>query len=103
MTHTREEVLATAQAIFGKDNLDAVMTALDEFGMERHEREVDRVKLAILEISEGDMGKLRYWVKIAKADYRDALAARQLGPLSPEDGARWQAMAQNLSDRWGKK
>jgi len=103
MTHAREGVLALAEALFGKSNLKAVMAALDEFGVERHELEVDRVRLAILRISEGDMEKMRYWVKIAKADYRDVLAAEQLGPLSPEGGAKLQVSARNLIDKWGKK
>ena len=33
MTHAREEVLALAEALFGKSNLKAVMAALDEFGV----------------------------------------------------------------------
>jgi hypothetical protein len=103
MTHTREGVLALAEAIFGESNLKAIMNALDEFGIESHELEANRVKLAILRISKGDTEKLLYWVKIAKVDYRDVLAAQQLGPLAPEEGAKWQTMAQNLVDRWGKK
>ena len=103
MTHTREEVLASAKAMFGESKLAEVLAALDEYGTESYEREVNRVKLAILQLSEGKTEKLLYWVKIAKVDYRDPLAAQELGPLSPEEGAKLQATAKNLIDRWGKK
>jgi len=103
MTQAREGVLALAASMFGEGNLEAIMSALDEFGIESHEPEVDRVKLAILQLSEGDPEKLRHWVKAAKLDYRDVLAARELGPLAPEEGAKWQSKAQDLLDKWGKK
>lgn len=103
MTHTPEEVLALAQAMFGESCLKEVLAVLDVYGTESYEREINRVKLAILQLSEGKTEKLRYWVKTAKVDYRDALAAQQLGPLSPEEGAKWQAIATDLLERWGKK
>jgi hypothetical protein len=103
MTHTREEVLASAKAMFGESKLAEVLAALDEYGTESYEREVNRVKLAILQLSDGKTEKLLYWVKIAKVDYRDPLAAQELGPLSPEEGAKLQATAKNVIDRWGKK
>jgi len=103
MKQAREEVLALAQAMFGESLLQSVVAALDRYGAESHEREADRVKLAILRISAGDMDKLTYWVKIAKVDYRDVLAAEETGPLSPEDGAKWQAKAKSVVGRWGKK
>jgi len=99
MTKTREELLAT----FGESHLEAVTAALDEYGAASHEREVDRVKLAILRISEGDIEKLKYWVKVAKTDYRDVLAAAETGPLSPKEGAKLQAKARDVVDKWGKK
>jgi hypothetical protein len=103
MTHTRADVLEAANAMFGEDNLTAVLVALDEYGTESYELEVNRVKVAILKLSGGKMDTLLYWVKIAKVDYRDPLAAQALGPLSPDEGAKLQAVAKNLIDRCGKK
>lgn len=103
MTHTRDEVLASAKAMFGESELANVLAALDEYGVESHEREVNRVKLAILQLSEGQKEKLLYWTQVAKVDYRDPLAAQELGPISAQEGARLQGMAKNLIDRWGKK
>ena len=103
MAHTREEVRASAKAMFGESKLAEVLAALDEYGTESYEREVNCVKLAILQLSEDKTEKLLYWAKTAKADYRDPLAAQELGPLSPEEGARLQARAKTLIDRWGEK
>ena len=103
MTPTREDVLAAARGWFGEAELNQVLPLLDQYGSESHEPEVNRVKLAILALSEGKMDKLQYFVKLAKVDYRDVLAARQPGPMSPEEGAKWQAMARTLIDQWGKK
>ena len=83
--------------------LEEVLATLDEYGTESYEREVDRVKLAILQLSEGKTEQLQYWVQTAKVDYRDPLAALQLGPHSSEQGATWRAIAKSLIDSWGKK
>jgi hypothetical protein len=40
---------------------------------------------------------------LAKVAFRDVLAARQLRPMSPEEGAKWQAIARTLMDQWSKK
>ena len=103
MTPTRDDVLASAKAIFGDTALAEILAALDQYGTQSHEREADRVKLAILQLSEGKKEKLLYWVKIAKTDYRDVLAAQELGPVSPQEGAKLQNTAKDLINRWGKK
>ena len=103
MSLARDEVIASARALFGESKLAEVLAALDDYGTERHEVEVNRVKLAILRLSDGKTDKLLYWIKTAKADYRDALAAQELGPLSPEEGAKLQAKAKDLLDRFSRK
>jgi hypothetical protein len=103
LKHTREDVIESARALFGESRLAEVLAALDDYGTESHELEVNRVKLAILHLSEGKTDKLLYWIKTAKVDYRDPLAAQELGQLSREEGAKLQAKAKNLIDRWGKK
>jgi hypothetical protein len=103
MTHTREDVLALTIALYGKADLNEILSALDEYGTGSHEPEVSRVHLAILQLSESSKEKLVYFVKIAKIDYRDVLAWQKLKPLSPEEGAKWKTLAKSLIDRWGKK
>ena len=93
---------------FGESKLEEFLPVLDEYGTEAHAREVNRVKLAILQLSEGNREKLLYWTKTAKVDYRDPLAAQEPGSRSPEDGAKLQGEARrgeakNLVYSWGKQ
>jgi len=103
MTHSREDVLAAARAAFSDSELSEILAALDLYGAQPHEREIERVQLAILQISQGSKEKLLQFVKAAKADYRDVLAWQQLGPLSPKEGAKWQAAARTLIKNRGGK
>jgi len=103
MIHTRDEILASAKAMFGESRLKEVLAVLDEYGIEKHEAEVNRVKLALIQLSKGRMETLQYYVKTAKMDYRDVLASQQLGPLSPEVAEKLQAMAQSMIRNLGKQ
>jgi hypothetical protein len=73
MAHSRAQVLAAVRAGFGSADATAILAILDQYGGVPHERERDRVHLAILNLSEGDEAKLQYFVAIAKQDYRDVL------------------------------
>lgn len=103
MTPTRDDVLALARSLFDEPAMADVLKILAAYGTEHHEREVQRVQMAILELSRGDRGKLPDLVRAAKSDYRDVLAWQQQGPLSPAVGSAWQAAARALIDRWGRK
>jgi uncharacterized protein (TIGR00369 family) len=70
---TRDEVLAAIRAAFAADRRPHVESLLDAYGTEPHERERERVQLAILKISAGDEQKVREHVATAKTDYRDVL------------------------------
>ncbi|HYS95996.1 MAG TPA: hypothetical protein VEL08_05670 [Chthoniobacterales bacterium] len=73
MARSRDEVVAAIQATFLKSSWARVLELLDTYGVESHERERERVQLAILKLSEGNEEKLREFVAIAKRDYRDVL------------------------------
>src|SRR2546423_117972 len=73
MPHSREEVIATVQRAFPESAYTRVLELLDGYGVESYERERERVQLAILKLSEGNEGKLREFVAVAKRDYRDVL------------------------------
>jgi len=73
MPHSRAQVVAEVSVTFPQANARAMLELLDQYGVEPHERERDRVQLAILNLSEGDESKLRYFIDIAKRDYRDVL------------------------------
>jgi len=74
MTHpTRGTVLAAAAAAYSGAALQEAMAALDEYGVEPSEHERERVQLAILKLSAGDLERLIHNVQVAKRDYRDIL------------------------------
>jgi hypothetical protein len=50
-----------------------VIAVLDDYGSGPHERERERVQIAILKLSEGDSDKLLHYIAAAKRDYRDVL------------------------------
>ncbi|MDY7039408.1 MAG: hypothetical protein SVX38_00945 [Chloroflexota bacterium] len=50
------------------------MKILDQYGVEKYEGGRNRVHLAIIKVSEGELSRLPELVKVAKADYRDVLA-----------------------------
>src|SRR5436305_14816332 len=73
MAHSRDEVVAAVEATFPESAYARVLKLLDSYGVESHERERERVQLAILKLSEGNEEKLRQNVDVAKRDYRDVL------------------------------
>lgn len=102
MNATREALVSKAVALFGEQAQQA-LALVDQYGAEPHEGEVDRVKLAILEVSEGKLSRLPYFVKCAKIDYRDVLTGARLGPMTDEEEAKWQASADRMMALWDRK
>jgi hypothetical protein len=72
-SHSRARVAAAVRAGFPDADPDAIFAVLDEYGTEAHQRERERVQLAMVNLSEGDEAKLRYFLEVAKQDYRDVL------------------------------
>jgi len=54
-----------------------VYEELARYGLEQHEREPERVRVAILKVAGGSLDEIREWVSIAKNDYRDVLASAE--------------------------
>ena len=73
MGATRDEVLAAIRASFPESRWRHVESLLSAYGTEPHERERERVQLAILKISGGNEQQVRQHVGTAKNDYRDVL------------------------------
>ena len=78
----RAMVLRAVERDFPFEDLTVVMEILDLYGIESHERERDRVQLAILKLSSGDVDTLLHFVRAAKRDYRDVLWWSDMPPLS---------------------
>ena len=103
MSHTRDDILAAAKAAFPASEPATIVAELDLYGVAPHEPERERVQLAIIELSNGSIDKVREYVRIAKTDYRDILAWRQLGPLAEAEGKKLQNEAHALIEKWGKQ
>ncbi|HEY5701658.1 MAG TPA: hypothetical protein VIT83_06180 [Gammaproteobacteria bacterium] len=61
-------------AIFQPESAIQAKQLHDTYGTESHERETDRVRLAILKLSGNTLDGMRRYLEIAKQDYRDVLA-----------------------------
>jgi hypothetical protein len=70
--YSDELVRATVFAEF-PNQADEATAELMRYGVERHEAEVYRVRIAVLKNSEGSLSRLRQEVDAAKGDYRDVL------------------------------
>ena len=72
---TRDLVIAKIRQLYPGRNIDDVLIILDRYGELDSEKERHRVHLAILKLcDEQELIELAYYVKVAKADYRDLLA-----------------------------
>lgn len=98
-----DTVLAAVRATFQETDLPTILEVLDLYGTESYELEKERVQLAIVELSGGSTEKLLYMVQMAKTDYRDVLAWKQLGPISDAEGEQLQREARAILEKWGRK
>ena len=72
--YNRSLVLANVRQCFPDEDPENVMALLDLYGIESYEQERERVQIAIIKLSQGDLDNLRENVKAAKNDFRDVLA-----------------------------
>jgi hypothetical protein len=103
MSNARDEVIEAARRAFGETDPSWVLEALDQYGVEPHERERERVQLALIRLAAGDRDVLPQLIRVAKQDYRDILCWAQTGPLPADEAARLQSAAAELIGRWGRK
>ena len=90
----RETVDRKINAMWSRiEDQETVRRALAHYGVESCEPEPDRVRLAILKTSEGNIDRLIKLVRGAKRDYRDALMAAEY----PEEARSSWALHPNLS------
>lgn len=100
MTASRDDVLTTVNALFAPNEVEAVLELLDTYGTQPHEAEANRVKCAILQLTEGKKARLAYFVQCAKIDYRDVLTGQRLPSMTPQEEAAWQAHADRMLGLW---
>ena len=71
--YTLKQVENAILRIFKDYPAKEVLSMLKSYGTEEHEKEVNRVYLAILKLSQGDIVNLKKYLGLAKKDYRDVL------------------------------
>ncbi len=72
-TNTRQQVLQGVQVNFPRHNPSQIMELLDLYGLEPSEQQRERVQIAILQLSNGNLPRLFDLVEMAKHDYRTLL------------------------------
>ena len=71
---TETDVIRIVHRDFPTKQFDAVMSILNEYGTEDWQRSVNRVRLAVLKLADGNLQALRREIDVARSDYRDVLA-----------------------------
>jgi hypothetical protein len=103
VAHTCNDVITAIEVAFPGRDLAQRLAIVDPCGREPRELEAPRVRMAIVELSEGDEQRLRWLVQVAKLDYRDVLACKQLGPVAPAAGEQLQRQARAVIDKGGRR
>lgn len=71
--HTRQQVIQDVQINFPRQDPNQIMDLLDLYGLETSEQQRERVQIAILQLSNGNLPRLFDLVEMAKIDYRTLL------------------------------
>jgi|SRR5215813_717055 len=90
--YNRDLVIAKAKQCFPNEDQGKIMDILDLYGKEFYARERERVQIAILKLSGGDLQNLCEYVEIARRDFRDVLSSAEY----PEETRK---RAWNMSDK----
>jgi hypothetical protein len=67
-------VVRLVRRAFPSRDPDHILRLLDDYGTEKWHSEKDRVHIAILKLSQGDMEQLQRYVETATYDFRDVIA-----------------------------
>lgn len=71
--YTRKQVIQGVQQNFPHYTPERIMDLLDLYGLEPNEQQRERVQMAILQLSNGDLHQLFELIELAKHDYRSLL------------------------------
>ena len=70
---TGADVERVVRRDFPADRVATVLAMLEEYGVEKWQRESHRVRLAVLKLAAGSLKRLRQELECAKHDYREVL------------------------------
>jgi len=99
MQHSREDVTNAVHRLFPGAAARTVLELLDQYGIESHEPERERVQMAILKLSEGVEDRLLQFLAAAKQDYREVLYWAEYPEASRRGSASERRSAKQYSDR----
>lgn len=74
---SRDDVIAAVNRDFPNEDRADVLTILDQYGYRGWAYERERVQLAILRLSDGNLDGVRAALRVANTDYRDLLLSRK--------------------------
>jgi hypothetical protein len=95
-----QRILERVSREFQDSDRDAAVQLLESYAG----TESDRVRWDILELSEGDIGKVRNYIKAAQTDYRDVLYWAKYYKDDPMlRGRNPKQMVNEILAKWGKK
>ncbi len=69
-----EDVIQAIREIFPNEDLQTVLDVMSEYGKQPFEKDTERLQVASIRLSEGNVDKLLQLVSDAKRDYRDVLS-----------------------------
>ena len=99
MTATCDDVIAAIKTVFPDRDVTEILAVVDVYGTARSrtrptgDRGTEQRRREKTEVSGA----------VAKVDYRDVLAWKQLGPLSPAQGEKLQIEVCGLLEQWREK
>ena len=79
-----DKVKETVAQLFAAEEQAQALALLSLYGEKSYEREVERVRLAVLKLANGELTRLIKFVDDAKRDYRDVLMWAEYPPLSKD-------------------
>ena len=96
---TQEDVERIVRRDFAPTEVAAAMALLERYGGESWHREIERVRLAVLKLANGDLQRLAVQVDEAGKDYRDILGPAEFpGYMEHHDAALDDAEKQRIID-----
>jgi predicted RNase H-like HicB family nuclease len=70
----KEDVIRAIQDVFPNEDLQTILVVMNEYGKKPFEIDTERVQVASIRLSEGNVDKLLQIVSDAKRDYRDVIS-----------------------------
>jgi len=95
----REVIQDKVKSLFPAHGTAEILCLLDEYGTESWQCERERVQLAVLKLSEGNLELLRDHLNAAKSDFRDAIVPAEYPGQSQDGFVGWAKLSEAEKER----